>query len=374
VLLIDQAGEAIVVAANDALAVREAAAVVRDAKSIDATQVTRRVGGSPWLMTAARVPSFSAWVLGASPALEVFGPLLGYRTWFWVLTGLTVALGGLFAAWISAAVRRPVVRLMEGFTKVEAGDLAVELAKQRDDEFGYLYDHFNAMVRSLDATMRRCVEQESLARHAELAQLQSQINPHFLYNSIYHIYRMAKSEDYESIERYALHLGSYYEFVTRSATDETYLEEEARHARNYVEVQRTRFRDRIRVDIADVPESICRLRVPRLIVQPLVENAYNHGLKETTADGVLLVRYLELGSVGGVTVEDNGRSLSDAELEKLARLISQADRGDGSPVSGIVNIHRRLRLRFGPSSGVRVERSSLGGLKVTLLVPLPEVK
>ena len=335
-------------------------------------QVSIRAGRTAYLVSVVPVEGMSVWLTSVSPEWETLGPLSGYRRWFWALTALTAGLGGLFAFWISSAVRRPLAKLMGGFREVEAGDLGVQLSWEHRDEFGYLFARFNAMAASLDATLRRCIEQESLARHAELLQLQSQINPHFLFNSIYHIYRMAKDEDVPRIERYASHLGSYFEFITRGAGEDTSLAEEARHAGNYSEVQRIRFEDRISVDLGEVPERLRPLRVPRLIVQPLLENAYNHGLKDVVANGVVVVRYRDEGELAAVTVEDNGSGMTREELDRLSALLQIDSIPTGTAATGILNIHRRLALRFGPPGGVRLECSPLGGLRVSLLIPLRE--
>ncbi len=354
---------------EQARAIREAVAGAAGASS---RQFSRAIGGTAYLVSLVRLESAPGWLASISPEWEILGPLGGYRRWFWALTAVTLCLGGLFAFWISSAVRRPIAKLMGGFREVEAGDLGVQLSWGSKDEFGYLFAQFNAMAASLDATLRRCVEQESLARHAELLQLQSQIKPHFLYNSIYHIYRMARDEDVPRIERYAQHLGSYFEFITRGAGEDTSLAEEARHAGNYSEVQRIRFQDRITVDLGEVPERLKSLRVPRLIVQPLLENAYNHGLKDVVANGVLVVRYRDEGSLAAVTVEDNGKGMTAEEMARLCALVAGGAPPNGVAATGIMNIHRRLALRFGPPAGVRLEPSTMGGLKVSLILPAPE--
>ncbi len=370
--LVDDEGKTLSARARDNGEESAIASVVRGAPAVPSRQARVSVGPVDSVITAVRADHFQGWAATVAPAGDILGPLTRYRTWFWALTVVTIVLGVLFAFWVSSAVRGPLARLMEGFRGVEAGDLKVHLPRSHKDEFGYLFDHFNAMVRSLDSTLQRCVEQESLARHAELAQLQAQISPHFLYNSIYHIYRMAKDEDFDAIEHYALHLGSYYEFITRGIDDDASLEEEARHALSYSEVQRIRFKGRIAVDLGDVPPKIVKLRVPRLVVQPLIENAYNHGLKDVPAGGVVRVRYHDGGGCASVTVEDNGQGMSTEEITRLNTLLRASGGAAGAALSGLANISRRLVIRFGAGAGVRVDHSSLGGFKVSLVIPLGE--
>ena len=116
-------------------------------------------------------------------------------------------------------------------------------------------------------------------QNIELKQLQSQINPHFLYNSFFNIYRLAKDEDYENLTCFTQYLGSYYQYITRSASDEVSLLDEYNHAKTYCNIQQMRFHNRLELKMAPLPEAFAGYRVPRLIMQPIIENAFEHGLK-----------------------------------------------------------------------------------------------
>jgi len=163
------------------------------------------------------------------------------------------------------------------------------------------------------------------------------------------------------------------------------------HGRNYLAVQRARFSDRIAVEIASLPESLADLRVPKLILQPLLENAYNHGLKDTLRGGLVRLRFEDAGTAALIVVEDSGRSgtgsgpgsgpdsgsgsdagMLDRTVAELSQELRNADLAGDGESSGLRNIHRRLHLRFGAFSGLRFDRSDLGGLKVCILIPLEE--
>jgi two-component system, sensor histidine kinase YesM len=335
-------------------------------------QFRRTIGGRTSLVTYIESERFDLAILLVTPEDKVLGPLVYLSTWFVFLTVLTLVLILIFALWLTAFIERPLHTLIDGLTRVEGGDLKVSLTTVRQDEFGFLYSHFDRMVASLDSTMTRLVEQETLVRQAELKQLQYQINPHFLYNSIYHIYRMARAEDYEGITDYSLHLGSYFEFVTRSGDDMTSLGEEVNHARNYMEIQRTRFSGRIVPEIRDPSPRAAAIRVPRLILQPLLENAYNHGLADKSAEGRLRLLFGEEEGRVSVLVEDNGDGLDDETLEGIRRSLRAADEGATVSFTGLINIHRRLTLQFGPSSSLSVGRSALGGFAVGFTIPFPD--
>jgi two-component system sensor histidine kinase YesM len=203
---------------------------------------------------------------------------------------------------------------------------------------------------------------------SELRQLQSQINPHFLYNSFYIVYRMAKMGDHEQIMAFAKYLGDYFRFITRSDSDTVAFGQEVDHVRNYIEIQTVRFSKRISVRFDELPEPARQIPIPRLILQPIVENAYKYALEDKVMDGELRVSFkLTAGSVF-LTVEDNGDSLDEESLNELRRQLNQG--ATPAETTGLVNISRRLELMYGDRSGIRVDRSELGGLLVRVEIPL----
>jgi hypothetical protein len=131
-------------------------------------------------------------------------------------------------------------------------------------EFSYLFRQFNDMVGEVKVLIHEVYEKNFRLRLSELRQLQSQINPHFLYNSFYSVYRMAKIQDYDKIMEFTKYLGDFFRFITRSDSDEVLLKEEWMHMRNYIEIQKVRFSNRIEVDFGALPEAAGKTPVPRL--------------------------------------------------------------------------------------------------------------
>ena len=156
-----------------------------------------------------------------------------------------------------------------------------------------------------------------MVQRAELKQLQSQINPHFLYNSFFILHSMAKVGDLERIEEFTLMIGEYFRFITRNGEDFVALEDETRHSRMYTEIQKLRFSRRIKVQFGDLPEGLERVRVPKLIFQPIIENAYEHSL-ERTEEGCLSVAFHRTGGFLQIIVENSG-DISDQEIEQLRK-------------------------------------------------------
>jgi two-component system sensor histidine kinase YesM len=210
-----------------------------------------------------------------------------------------------------------------------------------------------------------------LAQQAELRQLQSQINPHFLYNSFFTLYCMAKEGDFEHMTDFLSYLSDYYRYITPNTLDDVPLNDEKSHAQRYAQIQLLRFKRRIDVEFGELPESCAHLLVPRLILQPLLENAFSYGLKDVPAGGFLRTEFLPENGVLLIRVTDNGRGIGREELEEIRRnLEDKRDLSDETDFSGLLNIHKKLRLKFGPPYGLTISCGNPGGLIRELRIPM----
>ncbi|MDR1025453.1 MAG: histidine kinase [Treponema sp.] len=212
-----------------------------------------------------------------------------------------------------------------------------------------------------------------LAQQAELRQLQAQINPHFLYNSFFTLYCMAKEEDYEHITDFLSYLSDYYRYITPNTQEDVLLGDEKSHAQRYAQIQLLRFKRRIEVEFGELPESCAALRVPRLILQPLLENAFSHGLKDVPSGGFLKTEFLPGDGGLLVRVTDNGRGIRREELEDILKKLAAAENpgpGEEADFSGLITIHKKLRLKFGPPYGLMIRSEDLGGAIQELLLPM----
>ncbi|MBB6634711.1 sensor histidine kinase [Cohnella thailandensis] len=301
------------------------------------------------------------------PSEVIHKPLDKFYTWAWLFAAAALVIVALYAMSTYKFIHKPLLRLVKSFRRVEHGDLDQVITHESKDEFGYLYSRFNQMVANLRSLIDQAYRQKLLTQRAELKQLQSQINPHFLFNSLFMLSTMARSGDNERVEQFTIQLGEYFRFVTRSASDEIPLAQEIQHARTYTEIQRMRFSRRIRAQFDDLPEEVAQLRVPRLIVQPIIENAFGHSLERKEENGLIVVRFERKDDEFLIVIEDNGEELTEEKLNELMKALTNRD--ELAETTGIVNIHRRLMITFGERGGVRVARSDLGGLQATLILP-----
>lgn len=138
--------------------------------------------------------------------------------------------------------------------------------------------------------------------------------PAFLYNSFFNIYRLAKDEDCDNIIVFSQYLGKYYQYITRNASSEVPLIAEYEHAQNYCNIQLFRFHDRLQIEISPLPERFHSLMVPRIIIQPIIENAFEHGLQNVDAP-CIKIDILEENQVLTIRIQDNGPKLSPEILK-----------------------------------------------------------
>jgi two-component system sensor histidine kinase YesM len=181
---------------------------------------------------------------------------------------------------------------------------------------------------------------------------------------------MAKDEDYDNITVFLTYLSDYYRFITRNAQADVKLISEVTHAYNYARIQQVRFGRRIKMTLEELPQDFAGVMVPRLILQPVLENAFDHGLKDVAENGQVSVTFKRDGETLTMAVENNGVPLSEEELADMKLKLDAAD--DLQECTGIINIHRRLRLKFGPGSGLALSHGSMGGLKVEIVVKIPD--
>lgn len=266
---------------------------------------------------------------------------------------------------------KPLQRISARMRQMGEGDLTVRMAPEKTAEPDEVAAAFNIMAERLQRLIDREYKSRLLAAGAEKKALQYQISPHFLYNTYFQLRNLILLQDHEQASRLADLMGRYLRYIVRQDSPCATLEEEMDHARNYADIQGLRFRGRIEVRY-DVPDGDWKpLVVPRLLVQPLIENAFGHGLKNMERNGVMLLSLRQENDTVFISVEDNGDSLSDEMLNALRQRFTEEPYAESDGIA-LVNIHRRLQLHFGSRSGLSLERSVLGGLKVCIRIDAGE--
>jgi two-component system sensor histidine kinase YesM len=299
------------------------------------------------------------------PEAYVLSPLSKNQRDIWFVSAFSLIVVCFVSYLIYRWIHQPLRTFIFAFRQVGNGQLDVSIDKGGKDEFSYLYEHFNKTTRKLDTLVKELFQQKYLTQQAEFKQLQSQINPHFLYNSFFTIYRMAKSRDTANIERFTKFLGDYYRFITRDPInqDEVLLEDEFQHAQNYVSIQQIRFGERVEVFYDELPEYCRRLYVPRLILQPIIENAFHYALENQMGKAILQISFSTQENQLLIRVVDNGTTLDHEAIQELNHRTEQ-EHVIGE-ISGLININQRLRLKYG-KRGLYFSQREGGGLQVEM--------
>ena len=297
----------------------------------------------------------------------------------WLYFGLlaaAVALMLLLIRVLNRAVVQPLLRLAQASRSIAGGDYTgADLPVHSGDEVGQLTGTFNRMkhamaehLSTLNALHREEVRNLALEKdleHTRLEVLKSQVNPHFLFNTLNMISCMARLEDASTTDQMIVHLGSLFRHNLRTKQQEVTLEEELDGLEDYIYLQQMRFDGRITVE-KKIEADPAAVRLPSFTLQPIVENAFSHGLKSCEEGGRILLRGWMQGRTLILTVADNGRGMTPAELDALQEKIAQSERTGRS--IGLGNISRRITMLY-PEGRMQVFSQEGHGTVIRFEIP-----
>jgi two-component system sensor histidine kinase YesM len=335
----------------------------------DSPSTIMTVGGTGYQVLAQQSP-YTGWrTLGVFSLAEMLREVLLIRSWTYVIGGMTMILAIVAAYFFTSSIAKPVLNLRSLMKRVEHGDLAVRFSGAPNDEIGELGLGFNEMIERIQSLIDQVYSEQQSKREAELRILQEQIKPHFLYNTLDTIQWMAQEHRVDDVVGMVGALTSLFRIGLNKGREFIALSEEIEHVESYLRIQKMRYEDKFDYAI-DCGFSLKPRRVLRLMLQPLVENAIYHGIKERRGHGSLVVAArIESGDMF-LSVKDDGVGMSEAMLEKL-----NASLEDGGPSVGgygIRNVHERIRLTYGKPYGLSYESAFGEGTKVTIRHPLLE--
>jgi len=260
------------------------------------------------------------------------------------------------------------LRILTGKLKqVERGNFTAQIMVLPNNEFGYVFRQFNRMVTRISQLIESTLKEQQLRNQAELRQLQLQIHPHFLYNSLSYIVTVADQP--EAVTEMAVHLSSYYRYCTKNKTITT-IGEEISYAKAYLAI--TAMRKDLEYTI-EASKDLYNKNIIPLILQPIIENAIEHAIEERENARHIYVKVYELGS-GALRFEvsDDGDGMTEEEIDALFKRLSKKEREEEESV-GLWNVNQRLVNYYDESAGLRFGKSIWGGLMVSFTIyVLPE--
>lgn len=288
-----------------------------------------------------------------------------------------VCLFGLSASlWFSRSIAQPIFRLMSYMRRAETGNLRPGRWSDRADEIGMLGNSYNRMLAQIRQLISLNELRERQKRDAEMRSLQEHIKPHFLYNTLDTIHWMARKEGAKDVSGMVGALSRLFRIGLSKGQDYIPLHSELEHMTSYLQIQQTRYRDRLQYTL-NIPEELRDLFVLKLLLQPLIENAIYHGIKGRRGPGHILVEARLEHNRLLLTVQDDGAGMSSERLAEMRHLLEAplANLEASSPgitgkSYGMLNVQARLRLSFGDEYGIELESQEGEGTRVTIIHPL----
>lgn len=326
--------------------------------------------------------SFTGWrTIGVFPTSESVYEVREIR--FYMICFLfVVCLFGVAASYtLSQSISRPIWQLMSFMQKAESGDLTTRYWGNRQDEVGMLGRSFNRMLLQIRKLMKLSELREKQKREAELRSLQAHIKPHFLYNTLDTIHWMARKKGADDVSDLVESLSRLFRIGLSKGDDIIPMSDEWTHISSYLQIQKTRYRDRLQVEMELSPEAE-KLYVLKLLLQPVVENAIYHGIKARRGPGRIVIEAQVNGDVLLLSVQDNGAGMSSDRLEALRKQLAdpvtamEATPGEGlggNRSYGMLNVQARITLTFGDEYGITIDSTENEGTKVVITHPLVHV-
>lgn len=266
----------------------------------------------------------------------------------------------------------PVKQLETLTVKVGGGDLSARASIHTGDEFEVLAESYNHMLDQLNQIIERACNAEGMRIDAEYRALQSQINPHFLYNALETINSLAQINSQSEISQMICALADMFRYSTHQSAKLVTVQEELSYLHNYMFLQSFGYEDKMHITY-DIPDSLLGLRIPKVILQPLVENCLNHAFEGSCGEYNISVSGHLINNILEFTVADDGIGMTEEQMEALQQKLSSAmdSQPDKSSI-GLTNIHKRLQFLFGPGSGLSITSTPGRGTIVLMKINLNE--
>jgi two-component system sensor histidine kinase YesM len=323
-------------------------------------------GGEKRLVTVKTI-SYTGWKIVSVVPLSSFEMGLSTTKYFVILlVGLSLLVVVLINRLVSARIAKPLQKLNTSVQEWEAGNLNPSIYVGGSAEVEHLGRTLRSTVEQNQQLMHDIVIEQEEKRKSELDALQSQINPHFLYNTLDSVVWMIEGERYDDAVFMITELASLFRISLSRGKTIISIEDEVKHAENYMNIQKVRFRNKFKVEF-DVEEEIKHCCTVKLVLQPLLENAIYYGVEYMDGDGIIAVRGYRSGEFVILKVEDNGLGMTWDMVSGIMEGKPHV-RSHGSGV-GLKNVHNRIALRFGPEYGLSIDSTPDEGTRVSIKLP-----
>jgi two-component system, sensor histidine kinase YesM len=324
------------------------------------------VDGRAILYTAVTSAETSWTVVAVSYLDELFGPARQAQYWFLMLSLAAFAAAVGVAALLAASISRPIEALRQAMQSVESGNFDIDITVRATNEVYQLARDCDIAVKKVRDLIAQNAREQDLKRRLELRTLQAQINPHFLYNTLDSIIWMIELGENERAIDMTSALARFFRIGVSRGSETISVRTEVEYVQTYLAIQKQRYKDKLSYEVAFSSE-LNELQILKLLVQPLVENALYHGIKNKDGPGLIRIEGERQDETVVIRVIDNGVGMDAVHLAALAG--GQIEPGLASGV-GVRNVQERIRLYFGPRYGLQFESTPGKGTVVTIRIPM----
>lgn len=314
-----------------------------------------------------RTIGYTGWKLvGVTPSAALGVDGIKFRFFVLFVADLFLFLLAMINAFISDKISNPIKRLDGSVREIESGNLDVEIVPSGSYEVEHLGKSIKNMLGRIKVLMSDLVAEHNAKRKSEFDTLQSQINPHFLYNTLDIIVWMIENENSDKAVNIVTALAKFFRISLSKGKNIITVKDEVEHVRNYLMIQNMRFKNRFEYSI-EVDKKVLSYSSLKLMLQPLVENAIYHGMEFMDGDGEIDVKVFKEDDSLYFTITDNGLGMSEDMVETLlSKDFVPSKKGSGI---GVKNVNERIKLYFGSEYGLKVESEPDEGTKITIHLP-----
>ncbi len=302
------------------------------------------------------------------PRAFLFREMANLRTPIIMIVVVSLLLTLLFVSMIGHMYRKRTRNLMAYMQEVQGGHFDARIEDEKEDEIGILSRSFNEMCERIDTYIDQVYKAEVESKNAQINALQTQINPHFLYNTLESIKAQAIKEGDSATPEMIVLLGKMFRWITRTDQHFVTIEEELEYIDTYLKLQSYRYDEPLDIDI-QVDEQYLDYGIPKLTLQPIVENVIKHGLVSIDRRGLAGITVKKKGENLEISVYDNGKGMDEDRLEEIRERLKQVTKQEDFSSIGIQNVRSRIGLLFGPQYGIQVASILDMGTVVKVIIP-----
>jgi len=281
------------------------------------------------------------------------------------LTGIVLVVGILAFLYIYKSLMNPINKLLRMSNRISEGNFSQRVELETSDEFNELAKGMNTMSEQIEILLEQRIEEQKQVQMMEHKVLQAQIRPHFLYNTLDAIIWAAEADNVSDVITLVTSLSSFFRISLSHGIDYIPIFDEIEHVRNYLVIQQIRYSDVLSYEI-NVDEGLPNKKILKLLLQPLVENALYHGIKNTRERGRIIVSISMEGEKIRFSVTDTGIGMTPERLEEL---VNDINHGSGEKGYGLFNVNRRLKLYYG-QEGIEIKSEYKKGTEVSFMLEL----